>query len=476
MKKNNILTIDTALELPSYWNYLIGQNSTTAVTNYMEYQEAQELRKLFRAVKEVTRTKYEEVYLVVSDVIFTMVGVFPFVSDGLLMESVKQKLGESIDEYYLSIPIETKPPASRRKTVYAIHRKYVDRVVQAARAENITLTGIEPASMSFIRSMQEYTRDYAFVEMFQEESTIMTFSPIGGIYRNDAPRMSERELIEHPQNADATITQNFAANNFNGGNFFGSFSPDLQYYILTDNHDIFTIPAIRHAEPTNQLLLPAFIESQIPTHDQGNWMVAVGTLLQAVDEDILYPYKQASLLIQPGNLLPAEMQAAAKQRQWKAVAKRTFKGLAAVFITVICAELAGIMYFSSITVDPMLKADYDKAKADKKVIDVEMNSLKKSMQDDPQIMVAYERVLRDRPSGCGFSSLTIGSQDGKSNKFANQYIQIKAVSNDQIIFNDYIAALQGEDIFQNANVTSISGTKELMTAAINIGKKGSDGK
>ena len=98
------------------------------------------------------------------------------------------------------------------------------------------------------------------------------------------------------------------------------------------------------------------------------------------------------------------------------------------------------------------------------------------MQDDPQIMVAYERVLRDRPSGCGFSSLTIGSQDGKSNKFANQYIQIKAVSNDQIIFNDYIAALQGEDIFQNANVTSISGTKELMTAAINIGKKGSDGK
>ena len=213
-KKNNTLVVDTALELPSYWDcFTGGQPTNLPGQNFMEYQGSQELRKLFQAVKEVTSTKYEEVYLVIADTIFSMVNVFPYVAENMMMDAIAQKLG-SLDEYYLSMPMEVKPPQNKRKTVYAIRRKYIDRIVQAAQAENITLTGIEPASMGFVRSMQKYGCDYAFVEMFKKEATIITFSPIGGIYRNDAPHMGEDELISRPEDADRQITSNFSTNNF----------------------------------------------------------------------------------------------------------------------------------------------------------------------------------------------------------------------------------------------------------------------
>lgn len=474
-KKNNTLVVDTALELPSYWECLTGgQQTNLPGTNFMEYQGSQELRKLFQAVKEVTSTKYEEVYLVLADTIFSMVSVFPYIAEKMMMDAITQKIG-SLDDYYLSIPMEVR--LNKRKTVYAIRKKYIDRIVMAAQAENITLTGIEPASMGFVRSMQKYDRDYAVVEMFKDEATIITFSPIGGIYRNDAPHMSENELLNDPGAADRNITKNFATNNFNGGSFFGSVSPDLQYYVLSDNNDIYTIPAIRHNDPVNPIGLPIIVEANITEHDQINWMVVVGTLLQTIDDEtVVYPNKDASLLIHTANLLPEEMQAAAKQRQWKAVAKRTFTWLAIGFATLICAEMAGIIYFGNVTVDPKLQADYEQAKADKAVIDVEMNSLKACMKDDPHVVEAYERLLRDRPSGCGFSQLTIGSKDTKNKDLASKFIKVRAISNDQIAFNDFVTALQQEDMFQSPTVNSINGTQGIMTADINVGRKGSDGK
>lgn len=474
-KKNNTLVVDTALELPSYWECLTGGQLTNLPgENFIEYQSSKELCKLFQAVKEVTSTKYEEVYLVIADTIFSMVSVFSYVAEDMLMNAVAQKLG-SMDDYYLSMPMEV--TSTKRKTVYAIRRKYIDRIVQAAQAENITLTGIEPASMGFVRSMQEYGRDYALVEMFKEEATIITFSPIGGIYRNDAPHMSENELINHPLEADKNITKNFSTNNYNGGTFFGSISPDLQYYVISDNPDIYTIPAIRHNESGSPVGLPIIVEANITEHDQINWMIVIGTLLQTIDdESIVYPDKMPTFIIKAANLLPEEMQMAARQRQWKAVAKRTFKGLAIGFVTLICAEMAGIAYFGSITVDPKLQADYEQAKADKAVIDVEMTSLKACLKDDPHVVEAYERLLRNRPSGCGFSQLTIGSKDTNNKDMNAKFIKVRAVSNDQIAFNDFVSALQQEDIFQSPTVNSISGTQGVMTADINIGRKGSDGK
>ena len=476
-KKNNTLVVDTALELPSYWDcFTGGQPTNLPGQNFMEYQGSQELRKLFQAVKEVTSTKYEEVYLVIADTIFSMVNVFPYVAENMMMDAIAQKLG-SLDEYYLSMPMEVKPPQNKRKTVYAIRRKYIDRIVQAAQAENITLTGIEPASMGFVRSMQKYGCDYAFVEMFKKEATIITFSPIGGIYRNDAPHMGEDELISRPEDADRQITSNFSTNNFIGGSFFGSISPDLPYYVLSDNPDIYTIPAIRHNEPRNPVGLPLIVEANITEHDQINWMIVIGTLLQTIEaEAVVYPDKDDSLIIHAANLLPEELQTAAKQRQWKAVAKRTFKGLAIGFVTLICVEMAGIVYFGSITVDPKLQADYEQAKADKVVIDVEMNSLKACLKDDPHVVEAYERLLRNRPSGCGFSQLSIGSKDTNNKDMNAKFIKVRAISNDQIAFNDFVAALQQEDVFQSPTVNSISGTQGVMTADINIGRKGSDGK
>ena len=474
LKKNGILDVEMTKELPSFWSGLAGNDESIPGISDMAYASSRNLSSLFKNVRKVTSTKYEEVYIVLPDILFAAVNCYAFVSEEMLKNQVKDSLGvDSFDDFYIVEPFETRAPFAPHKTVYAIRRKYIDRIIDASKSENVSLISVEPASLSFVRARGEWQIDYPMIEMFNDESTIVMHSPVGGVFRVDAPHMGIKELLSNENEADGILQKNCSVATFTGGQIFQSFTPDTTFIFLADNPKVKEIVFVKHNEPAEPVKLSQVVETDIPLKKQVSWMCVIGTLLQsAIEDSDLYEGKHPSTIIKDGNLLPTEMQSVARNRQWAKIARRTLQGVAAVLLAVLATEVAGVVYYSSVRIDPALQREYDKANSEMKVVDAEINAIKTATKLDSRVMEAYDLVMQSKPEKVFFTDIVIGNPQGMKDK-DKKYVLIKAVSADEMSFNDFISKLQDQSFFLSPSVNSIKNDSNgVRTADISIGKGG----
>lgn len=462
VKKKKVIDVDMTKELPEAYSSFFMDDDSLAL---------QKLRKLFKNVAHTTHKKFEEVYVLLPDTLFSYVSCFDSSHEAVLNNRIMQEMNiDSLNDYFIINPLEIKAPFPQpQKTIFVLRKKIVELLAKAAHLEMFSLVSVEPFSTAFIRGNQVWNMDYSIVEIFPDEATIVSFSPIGGIIRSDAPHMDARTLSRDIVQGETIFTKAYSLMKVTASRHFSSISPDLKMILFTEDDAIRNMSFVQHNIYTEQFSLPYCVNAAIRSRDLPKWLGLLGTFLQIFDEDVVYPDKNAGIVIHNSNLLPPDLQANARARHWTKMARKTLLGLTAVLSVVVLCEFAAMMYFGSVKVDPILQEDAATAKSNMAMIDGELASIKLAKEENPEIVKAYDLLMKSRPKACNFRHITMGS---KSGKFATNYVKLEAVSQDQMAFNDYIMNLQGDEFFQNPMISTIKNSNGVLQADITMGKAG----
>lgn len=457
---------------------------TDAALSFIENEGAGETAKLgrfFNELKNEFNISSDDVYIVLPDFLFSYVDSVEFINTENLLSQIEERTDESADDFYISMPVATSSPAPDRQSVYAIRKFYVDKIVEVCMQERIALSSVEPASIAFFRAFGDWHDEMPLVEIFPDNASIITYSPAGGIFMMDAPALAEKSLMQS-ESVDDDINTAFAANDYNAGDTFMNVNTDMPYYVLTDNEKILNLPAIKLRKPYEELVFPQFIDASIISdNENGLWMPAVGTLLQVYDDlddkeslnNPLYERKDAFITVKSGNLLPEHAKKASQNRQWRRVIQRVCKSLCIVFAIVSAIELGFILYFSSFEVNPALKKDYEQAKKDLDSINNEVSIIEQAKKTDQRPVDAFKALVYARPDGVGFTDVKIGIRDAKPDKKdSSPYVRVTAVSGNAMLFQDFRANLEGQNIFQAPSINAISGHGGYQQADFSMQRKG----
>jgi hypothetical protein len=448
-KKNKSLTITSATEL----NF--GLNSDFA--------------DVFEQVADKA-SAYEDVYIVLPDTEFDLIDCISVaVSTDEINAAIEEKTGLSCDNLYIVQPVEATPGELRKKTVYAIKKSLIDELTAAAEAAGIIIVSIEPASIAFLRSLQSWNKESILLEMFKKEAAIVSYSPIGGIFKMSMESLSENSLLNLHEKSEDEIAASIAQYDFTAQQTFEFINEDVPFNVLTENKQVLEIKPLKK-RLAKRARFPAFIKSDIPSESQCDWLIAAGALIEKNSiQSEFYATLPASVNLSSANLLPDEQQREAKLRSWKQSAERMCKILILVMSLISIIEIMGIWVYGGAEIPPVLQKDYDAAYADEKKINAEIAAIKKAKQEHVYPMEAFKGLVKNRPDGCHFGALEVGSKNGRSDDI---WIKLTAEAKEALVLQDYIAALRNDMMFSNVNITKINGDtgSGYKTAEITVGK------
>lgn len=439
------------------------------------------LARFLQALKKDTDAGSDDVYAILPDYVFSYVESVEYINDENLAVTIKEQTGEEMENLYITKPVATESPAPDRQSVYAVRKRYIDRLVSVSMQERIAIISVEPASMAFYRIYGQWAEEMPLVEMFPEHASIITYSPAGGIFLSDAPTLHEKELLADGAQANGSISTAYAANDFAAGQTYLNVNTDMHYVVLTANQNILNVPSLRFRLPPEPVLFPEYIAAgRFPKDLELLWMPLVGTLLQAYDDlpekmqgdNPLYESLPPFVHIKSANLLPDLARQAARNRQWKRVIGRVSKMLSGTFTAAICVEAAFILYFSTFAVPQGLEADYNKAKADLDSINNEVAVIGQAKKENQHTFQAFHGLAAARPDGCGFSDLKIGSDTPENDQKRLDYIQLTAVAGNELIFQQFRENLAKDTFFQSPSINSISAdaSSGFKTARMTVAK------
>lgn len=465
LKKDQTLSVSCATEIQSYWAALTDEQNSSEENSFVEYPE---LADLFKEIKTVVPTLYEEVHVVLPDTLFCSINCGEGLTDEDYMEFVREKTEKPDEEVYYSFPITTAPGGQSKKTFFAIDRTIINRLIVAAQKENISLISVEPASYSFIRCCNRWKEEHFLIEIFEKQAMMVSYSPVSGMFGMSTPSLAGELLATDLSRANQEFKSNIALHDFTAAQFFSSMNVNVPFKVLTDQKDLLSLEAFnnRLAEPER---LPECVDVDIPAEYQQDWLIPIGTLLQSMDKDL--DDLPAFLQLSSANILPSQIQMTAKFNQWKNLVKKYSRIMIICFIAITCIESMGILYYNSITIDPKLQADFDAAQKNIKDIDAEIKVLAAAKKEHEYPMEAFSQIMKDRPDNCGFSSVSIGVNGNSAQNANEKWVHLNVVSSDPLVLQNFASTLSEDEMFTHVALnkmdTDASGFK---MADLTLGK------
>lgn len=471
---------------------------TSATLDYITMDGAAgtaRLQEFLHELKKETDIATDDVYIVLPDYIFSYIESVDYIDDTNLQALIYEQVGEPADKFYITMPIVTTSPAPDRSSVYAVRKAWVDRLVEASMSERIALASVEPASMSFYRTLAQWNMEMPLVEIFPQHASFVTYSPAGGVFKQDSPDLTEENLLKNGLQANSFITTAYASNDFSAGQTYQNMNTDMPYIVISDNPKITTLDAVRLRSPEETIKFPEYILApMMPSGQQKLWMPVIGTLLQErVDneqdfDNPIFEEKAAFITVKNANLLPEKAKQAARNRQWKRIIQRGCRMLCIIMAVVVVLDIASIIYFSSYQYNPVLEEDYQQAKQDIASIQKEVDIINMAHKDAQNPMASYRMLVENRPDGVGFTSLTVGIANPERDRAANgnqsedasaeskkpsmDYITLDAVAGNEMLFQDFRARLNQEEKLYAPSINSISADASgFKVAKISIGRR-----
>lgn len=452
IKKDKTLNVIFATEIESYWKLLQDHDKN--------------LSALFKNLKTITSTAYEEIYIVLPDMLF-FIDCYDYVTEEDLKRSIKYKIPKDIDSLYMATAISCNPGTAHKKTICAIDKGYIDDLIIAAAMEKITLTSIEPASIGFFRSQASWHLEHFILEIFEDSATLVSFSPIAGAFKLDEPQLSEKKLLSSDiEQVNQNIEEAFVQHDFTAHNTFSAMNINLPFNIITSKSEILQNDLIKK-RLADKATLPYFVVTDISPENQQNFMSVIGTLMQNYEStNEIFTDIPPYLTINSANMLPEQIRLNAKFKRIKHMIKKVSRMLIISLLAITFAETSAIIYYNSIKIPPDLQIDYDKAQKDIKDINAEIKIINEAKKEDESPMKGFTALTETRPNNCGFASVSIG-QAGKD----TNWVKLTAAAPDAMIFQDYISQLSSNSIFDNVTISKITtDVSGLKIADIEAGK------
>ena len=127
-------------------------------------------------------------------------------------------------------------------------------------------------------------------------------------------------------------------------------------------------------------------------------------------------------------------------------------------VSVVGVEVAGSVYFSSITIPENLQKDYSVAQEKQADLNNELERINQRNSEDENIMTGLRSIISSKPESIGFTEVEVG-QKGISpddpKRFKN-WIHFTAKTKDPMVIQDYISRLSENPLFNSVVVEEIS--------------------
>lgn len=428
---------------------------------------------LFQSVSEQIKLRKDDVYLVLPDYLFSMIDCFSFETEDGIREHIRSVTQKNLEEICYAKPILTAPePQQRLVTVCALPRKLIDCIYEAADEEQVRLVSIESAGISFLRCTGVFNKEELVLQSYQRQATFTGYSSNGGLFKLDAPELSVENLGHMTtQDADRLIRQYMVEFESVAHQTFEFLNQDLPYTLLMPLRLMQAFPVFRERKATAHHF-PDYIDpGNIPEEEDELWMCAVGTLAQDIDfsSDAFLDVLDAYENIQSGNVLPEDILKSTQkyQKMQKALRYTKFGILGMSALTVL--ELGAIFFLSNVQIPPGLEQDYQSAQSSMDSINKELDLIHTRQKEHEYPVEAYAALLADLPEGIGFNSIEIGDANKKDD---SKWIKAKVVAADPLKFQDYVASLSRNALFNGVSIPQIASdsSTNYKTADLTVGK------
>lgn len=428
------------------------------------------LKEMFENIKSLTKTFYEEFYIVLPDTMFLSIDCADFTNDDEYLSMIRERLQMEEDAIYTAFPIDCNTGVRNKRTSYVIKCDFVDALIQAAKESDVALVSVEPASFSYLRAVSSWREEHVMLEIYEDEATIVSFSPVAGLFRLDMPEISAHELSKNAVQANELISRALAQHDLVAERTFETLNVNIPIEILDDFDDIRAIPVLKDRLKDKKCFPKEIVQNLINKEEEPAWMIPLGTIMQVyADEDPLYETTPEFLHLQPANILPAKVKLDSRFQRIKKIAKKYSRIAIMCLIGISLVELVGVIYYGNIEIPDKLQADYDQAQAKIKDIDAEINLVKTAKAEHEYPMEALTELITQKPQALGFRSIAIGS-GGQSKEDKSKWVECVVQTADPLVFRDYANVLSVDEMFKGVNINQISSNAGVKIATIYIGK------
>jgi len=444
-----ILSID---ELPSYWDALVSDfssvNPNTGISG-----AAMSLSGMFREAGKLVGSSGEEFYIVLPDSIFCLVTCVrePEVDAGVELYAAEAS-EIPLDDLSIAIPFETRPSIETVRTVFAIPKEKIQRIVDAAGEEGVTLASVEPASVAFLRASGAYNQEHYF--FFADSAVFVSYSPLGGIFRMEDPLLSADRLLALPAaSGDMDLRRILADLEAASEDRFRTANDDVAVvFVSGDPRKYAKFPSL-DARIKELSFVPDIISETPDMAAPRDWMASIGTFLQDEPETApIFSKKPSYLTCSSGNLLPKGMRTNAKLFRLTQRVKKVSRMLLCFGIALLAIFPAIAMYFSSFDVPQDLQSQFEANQKELSIMEKELSLIAKAKQEHCRPITGFRALLRPRPETLGFTKVQINN--GASGP-KGVWMEADLVSKDPLVFQDYVASMAADKTFSSASIIKI---------------------
>lgn len=411
--------------------------------------------------------KESEVYLVLPDYLFAAVDCFKYYNDEEIKSYIGTKLvNDNIENYYYNTPVFTKPTnVEKMVTAYVINKNIINCILQAAQGYNLHIISVEAMSISFLRSLSKFEREEIFLEVFNDHATLIGYSAIAGLFKMDVPDLSKNNLLSsgilsesvvNSDEANDIIRETLSAFETTADLTFEFFNPDIPILIIAGKNIISSYSALNNRINSEPDITAIINRDRVLINDLCPFMVVAGTLLQGIDftaekfDNIL----AKNQLILPGNVIPEEINTATKmQLMLKKVEKFSLITIA-IFSFFIIAELSALFIFSSASIPNELQQEFTAKQESIKTIEKGLSLIDKYTTEHEYPVLALKHIIKQKPDKIYFTQYNIA--DHPMGQVGNKWVELKAVSEDPLLFQDFLINLSKDSVFKDIIITQIN--------------------
>ena len=461
-----VLAID---ELSSYWEALASDSSGMDTDTGIS-QAALELSGMFREAGKLVGASGEEFYLVLPDSVFCLVNCVrePEAEAGVELYTAAAA-DMPVDDLSLTVPFLTRPSIEMVQTVFAIPREIIQRIVDAAGEEGVTLASVEPASVAFLRASGAFNKEHYFLEASSDSASFIAYSPIGGMFRMEDPLLSEKRLLDLPVAiGDMDVRRVLADLEAAAEDRFRTANDGVGVVIISGDRRKYAKYPSMEARMEELSFAPDIISGMHGMASPQDWMAPIGTFFQdAPDEAPIYGKKPTYLTCSSGNLLPKGMQTNAKLFRVTQRVKKVSRILLCFGIVLLMIFPAIAMYFSSFEVPQDLQEQFEANQKVLPIMEKDLALIAKAKQEHCSPMTGFRALLLPRPDTLSFTRVRIGEGAG----IQGAWMEADLVSKDPLTFQDYVASMAASKTFSGASIIKIgTDSSGYKTATVTLRK------
>ena len=454
--KSNTITVKDAKEIESYYGCFINDSGALQgpiIDGRENYPggSVEAIQEFFVALRKLVGSN-DEIHLVLPDQLFPYIDVEEVTENTTADSFIFSTLNEEPENFNILSPYESSPGQDRKSTIYALRKRDLNNIIEAAHNESIPLASIEPASIAAVRGMMRFNREQILFECYPNYPiTLYSYSPLGGIFRMETP-FTPQKLAEFPPEELYRILGNqLRIRDVNAEEAFSNYNNDLKLTVLYADSGLlrnrglqpFLAPAFHFGE---------FVSNAEKLGREEDWLVAIGTLCQKFSENF-EGYSETCppfLNLNSANFLPQEVRVNTRISGWQKILQ-SFLTKATVLLIMICAaEGAGVFYYSSFEVPQATKAEYEEAKKNEVNIDKELVVIEQAKLEHEAPFTALRELVESKKANIHFSRFVVNDSDN------NKWVNLDAFAADPVMFQDFIATVRANPTFNNISLTGIS--------------------